>query len=114
MSEPVAPSLPSEQVSAVAEAEHAVDTVLLKRIFEAALLTSQEPLSIAELKRLSEVPLETSFVEELLQQLADKYVGQRYRTESRGQRLALPWRAPNCKTIWTNSTRRKRRAIRAR
>jgi segregation and condensation protein B len=73
MSEPVAPSLPSEQVSAVAEAEHAVDTVLLKRIFEAALLTSQEPLSIAELKRLSEVPLETSFVEELLQQLADKY-----------------------------------------
>jgi len=73
MSEPVAPSLPSEQVTAVAEAEHAVDTVLLKRIFEAALLTTQEPLSIAELKRLSEVPLETSLVEELLRHLAEKY-----------------------------------------
>ncbi|MDD5059172.1 MAG: SMC-Scp complex subunit ScpB [Sideroxydans sp.] len=55
------------------EAEHAVDAVQLKRILEAALLTTQEPLSIAELKRLSDVPLETKFVEELLQQLADKY-----------------------------------------
>ena len=95
MSEPAAPSLPSDTQLAVhpepvegmdvhaaptdsartevAEAEHAVDTVLLKRIFEAALLTSQEPLSLAELKRLSEVPLETAFVEGLLQQLADKY-----------------------------------------
>ncbi len=50
------------------EAEHAVDIVQLSRIFEAALLTSQEPLSITELKRLSDVPLETKFVEELLQQ----------------------------------------------
>ena len=50
-----------------------MDTVQLVRIFEAALLTTQEPLSIAELKRLSEVPLETRTVEELLQQLADKY-----------------------------------------
>jgi len=43
------------------------------RIFEAALLTSQEPLSNTEVKRLSEVPIETKFVEELLQQLVDKY-----------------------------------------
>ncbi len=57
----------------VVEAEHAVDTVQLLRIFEAALLTSQEPLSNTELKRLSEIPIETKFVEELLQQLADKY-----------------------------------------
>jgi segregation and condensation protein B len=58
----------------VAEIEHTVDTVQLLRILEAALLTTQEPLSIAELKRLSEIPLETRFLEELLQQLADKYV----------------------------------------
>jgi segregation and condensation protein B len=58
----------------VAEIEHAVDTVQLLRILEAALLTTQEPLSITELKRLSEIPLETRFLEELLQQLADKYV----------------------------------------
>jgi segregation and condensation protein B len=55
------------------EAEHAVDTVQLSRIFEAALLTSQEPLSIAEMKRLSDAPLETKLVEELLQKLSDKY-----------------------------------------
>jgi len=73
MSEPVEQSLPSDQVTAVAEVEHAVDSAQLLRVFEAALLTTQEPLSIAELKRLSEIPLETKFVEELLQKLADKY-----------------------------------------
>ena len=92
MSEPVEQSLPSEthlptspvageggeegeraERTDVVEAEHAVDSVQLLRIFEAALLTSQEPLSNTELKRLSEVPVETKLVEELLQQLADKY-----------------------------------------
>jgi segregation and condensation protein B len=57
----------------VADVEHAVDSAQLLRIFEAALLTSQEPISNTELKRLSEIPIETRFVEELLQQLADKY-----------------------------------------
>ncbi len=73
MSEPVEQSLPSEQVTAVAEVEQAVDTAQLLRILEAALLTTQEPLSVAELKRLSDIPLDTRFLEELLQQLADKY-----------------------------------------
>ena len=93
MSEPVEPLQPSENNLAVrpepvegldvhiadsartmvVEAEHAVDTAQLTRILEAALLTTQEPLSIAELKRLSEIPLETKFFEELLQQLAAKY-----------------------------------------
>ncbi len=81
MSEPVEQSLPSENelavrpepVEGLVEAEHAVDTAQLTRILEAALLTTQEPLSIAELKRLSEVPVETKFLEELLQKLADKY-----------------------------------------
>lgn len=103
MSEPVEHSLPSEQNVAVrpepvegvdvhtstkpsvlsevegaartdvVEVEHAVDSAQLLRIFEAALLTTQEPLSIGELKRLSEIPVETRFVEELLQKLADKY-----------------------------------------
>ncbi len=53
-------SLPSIEsaTTSVAEIDHVVDTVLLKRIFEAALLTSPEPLAIAELKRLSDIPLE--------------------------------------------------------
>ncbi len=93
MSEPVAPSLPSDTQLAdhpepveggavpaapadstgLVEAEHAVDVALLKRVMEAALLTTQEPLSMAELKRLSAAPLETAFVEDLMKQLADKY-----------------------------------------
>ncbi len=98
MSEPVEPLPPSETLPAsspdtmegehaegtetsltvaasteVAEAEQAVDTEQLSRILEAALLTAQEPLSIAELKRLSDVPLGNRFLETLLQQLADKY-----------------------------------------
>ncbi len=99
MSEPVEPSLPIKTPTAVhpqpdetlevqsaasdanlpatattvVELEHVVDTAMLKRIFEAALLTSQEPLAIAELKRLSDISLETKFVEEMLQQLAADY-----------------------------------------
>lgn len=57
----------------VVELDHPVDTMLLKRVYEAALMSSQEPLSITELKRLCDAPLETAFIEELLSQLADKY-----------------------------------------
>jgi len=70
MSEPVEQSLPSEQNTAVAEA---IDTALILRIFEASLMTSQEPLNATQLKRMVEVPLETRQVEELMQKLADKY-----------------------------------------
>jgi segregation and condensation protein B len=58
---------------AVAEAEATVDIVLLKKIFEAALMTSQEPLSIAELKKMSDVPVDSAQVEAVLQQLVEKY-----------------------------------------
>lgn len=57
----------------IVELDHPVDTVLLKRIYEAALMSSQEPLSITELKRLSDAPLETAFIEKLLSELAEKY-----------------------------------------
>ncbi len=50
-----------------------VDAARLLKIFEAALMTSAEPLSVTELKKLSDTPLQTIFVEDLLQQLADKY-----------------------------------------
>ena len=59
---------PSEQAI-----EPAVDVVPFRRALEAALLTAQEPLSLAELKKLSDVPLENSLVEELLEQLAHGY-----------------------------------------
>lgn len=57
----------------IVELDHPVDTVLLKRVYEAALMSSQEPLSITELKRLSDAPLETAFIEKLLSELAEKY-----------------------------------------
>ncbi len=73
MSEPAVPSLPNETDHALAVVESAVDLALLRRVIEAALLTAEEPLSLAELKRLSEVPLENRLVEECLQQIAASY-----------------------------------------
>jgi len=51
----------------------AIEPALLKNIIEAALLTSQEPLSLPELKKLAEVPQGSTLVEELLTQLAQDY-----------------------------------------
>lgn len=51
----------------------AIVPALLKNILEAALLTSQEPLSLAELKKLLEVAPATALIEELLKQLAQEY-----------------------------------------
>jgi len=91
MSEPVAPSPQNEEAlteEALVEspsfpvlteevggelAAVNMDMAQLKRIFEAALLTTQEPLSPAELKRLSGVALETRQVEVLMQELGEKY-----------------------------------------
>jgi segregation and condensation protein B len=49
------------------------DPALLKNILEAALLTSQEPLSLAELKKLLEVAPGTALIEGLLKQLVQEY-----------------------------------------
>ena len=51
----------------------AIEPALLKNIIEAALMTSQEPISLAELKKLAEVTQGSSLVEELLEQLAQQY-----------------------------------------
>lgn len=48
---------------------------LLKNILEAALLTSAEPLSISELKKLLEVAPNGAFIENMLQQLQQDYAG---------------------------------------
>ena len=51
----------------------AIEPALLKNILEAALLTTQEPLSVAELKKLAEDAPSSGLIEELLQQLAQEY-----------------------------------------
>lgn len=68
----------SEQAEALLQqsdetAVELVDAVLFKRVLEAALLTTQEPLSMAEIKKLSDVPLDSKFVEEILAQLEQDY-----------------------------------------
>lgn len=50
-----------------------MDPALLKNILEAALLTSQEPLALAELKKLAEVAPGSKLIEELLAQLVQEY-----------------------------------------
>ncbi|CAE6707006.1 SMC-Scp complex subunit ScpB [Candidatus Nitrotoga fabula] len=49
------------------------DAAQFRRILEAALLTSTEPLSLVELKKLSDFPLESRFIEQNLEQLAQEY-----------------------------------------
>jgi segregation and condensation protein B len=77
----------TETALAIANAP-AIDMGLLKNVLEAALLTSQEPLSLAELKKLGDVPLEHAVVEAILNQLVEEY-------STRGielNRVASGWR----------------------
>lgn len=61
------------ELDLVHDAAPGIAPALLKNILEAALLTSQEPLSIAELKKLVEVAPGSALIEELLKQLAQEY-----------------------------------------
>ena len=68
----------SEQAEALpqqSEIDVEVDTGQVRKILEAALLTAQEPLSLAELKKLGDVPLEKQLIEEQLEQIAQDYAG---------------------------------------
>ena len=62
----------SAELDLVHDAAPGIAPALLKKILEAALLTSQEPLSMAELKKLVEVVPGTALIEELLNQLAQE------------------------------------------
>jgi segregation and condensation protein B len=62
-----------EQENAQIEEVPPADGELLRKVMEAALLTAQEPLSMAELKKLSDAPLSSAFVEGVLAQLAEEY-----------------------------------------
>lgn len=85
MSEQVTPSTQTEVVSfdeqsqvEIVESDTqvfapAVGEALLKNILEAALLTSPEPLSVAELKKLLEVAPGSALIEQMLQELAQDY-----------------------------------------
>ncbi|MEQ1743443.1 MAG: SMC-Scp complex subunit ScpB [Candidatus Nitrotoga sp.] len=74
------------------EAAAQIDAVQLKKILEVALLTSPEPLSLAELKILSDAPIENHTIEKLLEQLAQEYTGSGVELN----RVANGWRFRAC------------------
>ncbi len=74
------------------EATAQVDAVQLKKILEVALLTSPEPLSLAELKKLSDAPVENQTIEKMLEQLAQEYTGSGVELN----RVANGWRFRAC------------------
>lgn len=53
----------------------AIDFLQLKRVLETALLTSAEPLSLAELKKLGDTSLDNRRLETLLEELAQDWQG---------------------------------------
>lgn len=71
--EPVEAS-PAGGASSVMPTE-AIDTQQLKRVLETALLTSAEPLSLAELKKLGDTSLDNRRLETLLEELAQDWQG---------------------------------------
>ncbi len=66
----------------------AIDTHQFKRVLETALLTSSEPLPLAELKKLSDTPLDNRQLETLLEELAQYWQGRGVEL----RRVASGWR----------------------
>ena len=66
---------PVIETGSVIEMTQPIDVARLKNILETALLTTQEPLSLAELKKLSDAPVENNLIENLLEQLAQECAG---------------------------------------
>ncbi|RFC37680.1 MAG: condensin subunit ScpB [Candidatus Nitrotoga sp. SPKER] len=69
-----------------------IDAVQLEKILEVALLTASEPLSLAELKKLSDAPVENHIIEKMLEQLAQEYTGSGVELN----RVANGWRFRAC------------------
>ena len=72
MSEQVVP-LPQSETAAPGEL--LPDIQQLKRVLETALLTASEPLTVAELKRLCDDPLDNGLLESLLEELSQDWQG---------------------------------------
>ena len=57
----------------VAATDAVLDAAQFKQILEAALLTAQEPLTFAEMKKFSDAPVDNAFIEGLLGEIAREY-----------------------------------------
>jgi len=78
---------PAGDASSVMPTE-AIDTKQLKRVLETALLTSAEPLSLAELKKLADNALDNRQLETLLEELVQDWQGRGVELS----RVASGWR----------------------
>ena len=71
----------SEQAEPLTQSETAVpaellpDTQQLKRVLETALLTAAEPISISEMRKLFDAPLDDTQMEMLLEELVQDWQG---------------------------------------
>ncbi len=71
---PFGGGMPATSASPLPPAFSGEEKEKILRVLETALLTSQEPLSLAELKKLYETPPDNHLIEDLLEQLAQKYI----------------------------------------
>ncbi len=85
-----------------------------KRIIEGALLSSQEPLSLADLKRLFEDEIGADTLRRLLDELREDWAGRAVELVEPGKRLALPDPARFPAVRRPDQSGKARRAIRAR
>jgi len=74
------------------EAAAQIDALQLKKIIEVALLTTSEPLSLTELRKLSDAPVENHIIENILEQLAQEYASSGVELN----RVANGWRFRAC------------------
>lgn len=86
---PLNPALPgNSEPDPAGPVAGAVDMQQLKRVLEAALLTSAEPLSLAELKKLADTSLDNRQLESLLAELEQDWQGRGVELN----RVASGWR----------------------
>lgn len=88
---PLRAALPDGDVAGLEPAAQEADAAAiqqLKRVLEAALLTSAEPLSLGELKKLSDIALDNRQIEALLAELGQEWQGRGIELN----RVASGWR----------------------
>ena len=88
-------------------------TLDAKRVLEAALICSSQPMALREMSALFADEVGNDTLRTLLDELADECKGRGDRAGRGGQRLALPEPRPRWRPTWRASTPSGRRSIRA-
>lgn len=70
---PLGEAAATAELDLLQDAAPSIEPALLKNILEAALMTTQEPIALADLKKMAGLTQGSKLVEELLAQLAEEY-----------------------------------------